>query len=84
MPTLAMDHRDLISLFKSLLEFYKEAPGAETLFALRFLIAEVELREAYGQEVTLRDCEGIIGSLSAAGRAYNDGATHGTDAVFPD
>ena len=83
MPTLAMDHRDLISLLQGLLQVCKEAPGAEVLFVLRFIIAELELQEAYGTEVTLRNCERIIAGVSASGRACHDSTTGRTDAVLP-
>ena len=83
MRTPAITHRDLISFLQALLHVSKEATGTETLFILGFIIAELELQEAYGHEVSLRDCERIIGSVSAAGRAYYESAVGGTDAVLP-
>lgn len=78
-----MDHRDLINFLRALLRVSKEATGTEMLFILGFIIAELELREIYDPEVSLRDCERIIGSVSAAGRAYCESAVGGTDAVLP-
>ena len=82
MPTPAMVHRDLIDLFQGLLYLCQEAPGADGLFALERIIAELELQEMYGTEVSLRDCARIIAGISASGRAYHDGPIEGTGPVL--